>query len=426
MNEVPLYICINWIEQIMYMIMVHFLDMDRKKVKFKYIIYQLFFVTGIIILFQDNFNAISISLHFSVLIYIYFQYRDSIINLFIRFAIAMIFIACEQFIGVIVIDFLFQIEDPFIYIFYALGAEIIMLCINTFMFYRYPIYKIYNLFCLNRAVKCLVGNMLFIMWGLLIFSWFHVNLKSSDLLIVFIIFLFFVIMNFEYIIKESKYEKQKKEVEAYKTYYPIIEQLVKEVRANQHDYKNHLQAMCSLPYTCDTYEEICDEITKYGNDIIDDVKLQELLSLDRKILAGFLYTKFCDARKNKINYNLQINNFNLATKISDYNLIRMLGILFDNAIEAEKNETEKSIYMQIYNNDDGKTYFIIKNRFRKMTLEEMNQMWQKGYTTKENTKKERGQGLSTIKKITEENRGEIFIDNEEVNGDNYISISVCV
>lgn len=426
MNEVPIYICINWIEQAMLMLMVHFLSAERKKVNIFYIIGQYILITSTIILFQHNFNAISLILNISFLLYLYLQYRDSIINLFIKFAIVLIFISSEQIIGIFFLDGIFHIKEFYTYTIYVIVIETFMLGMNSYLFYHFPIYKIYNLFCLNRIIKCMVGNLFLIMWGMLIFYWFHFNLQSSELLVIFILFLFFAVMNFEFIIRESKYEKQKREMESYITYYPIIEQLMKEVRANQHDYKNHLQAMCALPYTCDTYEEICYEITKYGNDIIDNVRLQELLSLDRKILAGFLYTKFCDAKKKDIKYTLQINNFKLNTKISDYNLIRMLGILFDNAIEAEEKESEKSIFMQIYNNENGKTNFIIKNRFRKMSLEEMNQMWQKGFTTKEEEGKERGQGLHIIKKIAEENKGEIFIDNEDINGDNYISISVCV
>lgn len=424
MNEVPLYICINWIEQITYMMMVHFLNLDRGKIKYRYVFLQFFLVSGIIIVFQSNFNVISLMLHISFLLYLYLQYREAVINQFIRFVIALIFLGGQQFIGVIILDGILQIQEN--NLIYILAFESFFLCIDAYLFNHLPIHKIYTLFCQNRATKCLTGNLLFVFWGVVIISWFNINLKASELLVLFIIFFAFAIMNIQYIIKESKYENQKREIESYKTYYPIIEQLMKEVRANQHDYKNHLQAMCSLPYTCDTYEEICDEITKYGSDIIDNVRLQELLSLDRKILAGFLYTKFCDAKKNDIKYTLQINNFKLATKISDYNLIRMLGILFDNAIEAEESYAEKSIYMQIYNNDNGKTFFIIKNKFRKMSLEELNQMWQKGFTTKEDNEKERGQGLYIIKKIAEENKGEIFIDNEEINGDNYISISVCV
>lgn len=70
------------------------------------------------------------------------------------------------------------------------------------------------------------------------------------------------------------------------------EKLMKEIRLRQHEYKNHLTAILSTHYTCNSYEKLVRAQKKYCGMLVQENKYNSLLMLGDAVFTGFLYEKF--------------------------------------------------------------------------------------------------------------------------------------
>ena len=77
-----------------------------------------------------------------------------------------------------------------------------------------------------------------------------------------------------------------------------LEELVKEIRAKQHEFDNHLNAILNMHLTIDNYEELVAKQSEYITENAredDSRKYLPLLKISDKILAGFIYSKIVRA-----------------------------------------------------------------------------------------------------------------------------------
>ena len=88
-------------------------------------------------------------------------------------------------------------------------------------------------------------------------------------------------------------KKQANEIKTYKMYIQPLEELTKEIRARQHEFDNHLNAVLNMHITIDNYDELVKRQSEYIKDmyIEDSRQLIALLKISDKILAGFIYSK---------------------------------------------------------------------------------------------------------------------------------------
>ncbi len=75
--------------------------------------------------------------------------------------------------------------------------------------------------------------------------------------------------------------------------------------------------------------------------------------------------------------------------------------------------------MKIYK-EENRDAILVGNKHPYLPQEVLNNMLNKGYSTKE--KKGRGYGLYNLKQIISVGQGEIIIKNEEIKGVNYVAI----
>ena len=107
------------------------------------------------------------------------------------------------------------------------------------------------------------------------------------MLAVCILIILFV--NIEIAMTQYDLASKQKQLEAYKHYLPIVEDLIKEVRMRQHDYDNTIQAITSLAITCSTYEELSAAINDFTNHIIASNITSNLLKLNFKLLPVLFF-----------------------------------------------------------------------------------------------------------------------------------------
>lgn len=200
------------------------------------------------------------------------------------------------------------------------------------------------------------------------------------------------------------------------------ESLLINVRLRQHELKNHITAVSSAHYTHNTYETLVSVQEDYCKTLMHEHKYTNLLLLGDAVLVGFLYGKFEDAERNGVNLKYRVTTKVEKIQVPIYYVIEMLGILLDNAIEAQKysNSINKCIDFEVNELGDGYE-FSIKNPYRYVPFEEMMEWFQLGNSVKGN---ERGLGLYHLKKLCEEWKCDIGCRNTEIEQYNWITFTL--
>lgn len=255
-----------------------------------------------------------------------------------------------------------------------------------------------------------------------------------DTRLIFALLLSVVILAYVTVERKKNYDimaKQEKELQMYRLYIKPLEELVKEIRAKQHEFDNHMNAILNLHLSIHNYEELVKEQSKYIKEIYDDRGRQytSLLKISDKVLAGFLYSKIVEI-KNTVQVDVHIGANDILTKAPEHDLIEVIGTLIDNAAEAcDERHNRIKIFLE---SRGDQISFEIWNRHEKVTMEEMSRFFEKGYSTKQNEsncskpasafgKERRGLGLYNARSLTRRCGGSLTVGMEKMNGDDYIS-----
>ncbi|MEK4423809.1 sensor histidine kinase [Solibacillus sp. FSL K6-1523] len=245
-------------------------------------------------------------------------------------------------------------------------------------------------------------------------STFYINLYlseyfSQDSLLKFNIvsqFLYFTIMLFvlyfttKNIKKENNIQKIKFETEQFTDYMHSMELINHEMQKFRHDHANIL-------FTMQGYIELDDfeGLKKYFKKHIftaeeDTLKRNEQLANISKLhitgIKGLILTKTLQAEKEGILVDLEI-----ADEIDDINMniidfARILGIFFDNAIEAiAHTDSQKEIGLAFFKSTPDSLMIIIENTVVDEPVN-IEQIFTENFSTKGQN---RGKGLSTVKSI---------------------------
>lgn len=221
-------------------------------------------------------------------------------------------------------------------------------------------------------------------------------------------------------------QQKERELKLYKMYIQPLEELVKEVRAKQHEYDNHMNAILNMHLTVDTYEELVEKQSKYITAVSkenDSRQYLPLLRISDKVLSGFIYSKIVTSPAS-VQTDVVVKNLEIISGVSEHLLIEFVGTLIDNAYEASGGKTGHVI-MEIDSEDD-KLEFTIKNQIDKeIGLTELGRFFQKGYSTKSKDGK-RGLGLYRAKQLCEKYGGEITVGVEELEEKRYIWFKIVI
>lgn len=205
--------------------------------------------------------------------------------------------------------------------------------------------------------------------------------------------------------------RQEQELMIYKLYIKPMEELTKDIRARQHEFDNHMNAILNMHVAIDDYEELVRAQSAYCKDIYEDKSRcnPALLRISDKILAGFLYSKIISAPA-YVDIDIQVLSQEIVTPVSEHALVEIIGTLTDNAFEAatpDKNKVEMVLDAQ-----NDKLIFGIKNQVEDLTMGEISHFFEKGFTTKKN-REGRGLGLYQANQIAKRHKGEITVELSE-------------
>ncbi|MGM0878094.1 MAG: sensor histidine kinase [Bacillota bacterium] len=192
-----------------------------------------------------------------------------------------------------------------------------------------------------------------------------------------------------------------------RVYLRNIKELILSVRAQRHDYHNHLQVISSLIHRKE-YEEVAEYLKELNAELQSQ---QALMQLNHTPLAALIQAKKEIAQVHHIAMKVEVNTLIPPLEIKSYELVQILGNLLDNAIEEELKvpPNRRFINVTIDQMFNSLVVFRVHNSNSWIEANRIEKIFQEGYTTKENHE---GLGLITAKRISCKYQGHIEVESD--------------
>ena len=170
------------------------------------------------------------------------------------------------------------------------------------------------------------------------------------------------------------------------------------IRPFKHDFNNIIQAMNGYIQTEDipSLKKYVKKMIKDVNET-DDSKIGNEFLLNNKAITNLLKSKNVKAKKENIDIKFEIMFELKLLKKYEYELIRVLGIFLENAIEAQREEDDKVIEVLFFKDANCKR-IIIENTCTKNI--DIDKIYTKEFSTK---KGNTGLGLWEVKNFVDNN-----------------------
>lgn len=203
--------------------------------------------------------------------------------------------------------------------------------------------------------------------------------------------------------KQKEILDNQHQLEEYASY---LEKSEDDLRAFRHDYKNILNSL-KVSAQEGNVQEVIQKLDKYTETNLNSkalLKYKDLNHIYVKSIKSIIIPKLTELYNLDIPYNFECRNNirNLPDHVDELDLVRIIGITFDNAIEeskaliAEKHDIRSAeVQIMVYSDDPDEFEFEIRNKIQNKNIS-TSQIQQRGFTTKKDHK---GLGLANIKEI---------------------------
>lgn len=361
-------------------------------------------------------GIVSKQLYFAVyliyFVYAYIKFKDTIQRTILKCMLVTLIMGGLQIVVYIPLYLISPIIQNETIIVIIMNFIIFMLLVITRKSKKYK--SLIN-FCESR--DWILRMSLFICIAIIVY--FMYELKRSETIeigIFILISLFMVILLiFVYRWQKSVFELDRKERELNMAnlYNGVFEELIGTIRYRQHDFHNQLDAIYSMHLTAKSLDELIKAQKEYCDNLVYENRYSKVLSCsNNSTLAGFVYSKFVNAEHAGIEVEYDIS-FTGNTLIAIYDLIEIIGIFMDNAIEAlAGSELPQKIIFSL--NDYEGLDISVKNPVANISNKDIEKFFEKEYTTKSYGN---GIGLSKIKECQKKYKYSIFTS---IKNENYV------
>ena len=244
-------------------------------------------------------------------------------------------------------------------------------------------------------------------------AFFNSTLPFTITILSFIFLLTYSIVSIYSIMKTINLENTKSSLEQSELHNKTLELLYNNIRAFRHDFSNILTAFGGYIYANDM-----DGIKKYYDKILDECRINNNLStlnpqiINNAAIYNILATKYYKADESGINIDLKIFIDLNDLKMDIYDFSRILGILLDNAIEAASQSNEKLIKIEIRDIKHKNCQLLtIENSYCNKDIN-IDELFEKGYTTKTEDKENHGVGLWQVSKMVKKHNN-VLLDTSK-------------
>ena len=364
---------------------------------------------------------LSVMIYPLLAIYCFVQFKSKIQEIIVNIVLAVIMLLGIQLIPLLVFGILGELligyENVAIVI-----SNLIILIIAIVLYKKVDLHTISLTFQRNSKLIGLILLLESTLVFLLIFQYKNAYGKvPKKYTVISGIMVLIIILCIHGLLYRIKYQEKQAELEAYKTYSAAFSDLITQIRARQHEFDNHISALCNLHYICKDYDELVQEQSKYAKDVISNNRFHKLLVSGNPVIAGFLYGKLSSIQEQgiEVTYTFHISEF--TSKIPVYLVVELVGNLLKNAVEAVKTQqVEKQIHLSCTENEN-EFCLGVRNRSEKIPLDEIGRFFEKGYSSKGSG---RGLGLYNVKEICEKYGVDIVCDNTEIDDKNWFLIEL--
>ena len=351
----------------------------------------------------------------SLILYFILKIKDKTILLY-SFNTEVILIICEVFISLILVVLGFDSVEIVNNLKYNLLANI-LISLFAILFVNIPYIKR----ILDKIIEIFKKKNLFnYLYIFLIILYLIVSKNGLEFVLksnyyVNILFVIGVIIIFTIIMKnESRYEQLKDENKQMLNYVTKYEKIITEQGKANHEFKNQLMVIRGYAQmNSPKLIEYIDSVTADTNKTHSSYLISQLNKFPDGGIKGLLYYKLSIMEDEKISYEINVE-VGVKTKLNSLsvdtykNITKILGVLFDNAIDASKQSKDKKIIINVVKKTNLVTFSIYNTYKGKIDINELGN----GFTTKG---KGHGYGLRLVKDIIESSnifKLENLIENE--------------
>lgn len=255
--------------------------------------------------------------------------------------------------------------------------------------------------------------LIIIVFSILAYS-FYINFQVNEKYIInILLLLIFIILLYIFLKEKDNYNHLSTKYDSLFTYVKTFEDWIEKEQLNRHEYKNQLAVLRCLTKEKKVKDKI-DEILE-DNINIEGQAVTNLKNLPKGGIKGLMYYKAAIAQKRKLHLTIDVSieNNGILTKLSENDiriLCKLIGIYFDNAIEAAAESRKKNLSIEVYELKD-KVNIVFSNTYKKH--KNMKDRNQKGVSSKGEG---RGNGLYFACKLIKDNS---WIQEKQEIIDNY-------
>lgn len=300
----------------------------------------------------------------------------------------------------------------------------LIICISTLIIsflLKKPLRKLVN-YKLETNVKIIIFSVLTLICIAMLFynfiNIFEINGNIIGFLIAIVVFLTILFSLFKQKIDNNKLTMEyDKLLEFMQTY----EKEIENQRILRHESKNQLITIKSKVYDNDKKNEVIkyiDSILEDENAVFNKEKYAKYKYLPANGLKALFYFKTLEAEKEGIDISINVSEKiekSFLGKLTTENfkkIGRIIGVYFDNAIEASMISKEKELGIEIYKKNNDIEIIISNTYIGDLDNERIGN---KVFSTKG---KNRGHGLMLVKSIV--NSTDIFETKKEITDKLYI------
>lgn len=274
--------------------------------------------------------------------------------------------------------------------YFIVRTKIISSKINSFVKFTKRNKRIINIIFISLLILCLI---------FLGYNITKIQINNVEYIVNFITMIILAVISYIFINDKINYYQLNDEYDTLFGYVQNFEEWIEKEQLNRHEYKNQIAILRSLTKEKELINKI-DELLE-DNINIKNEQVYKLKELPKGGLKGLMYYKVAIAQKNKLNIDVDVSlnktkTLNKLDELEMKTLCNLVGIYFDNAIEASKETKKKLLVLEIYNIKNT-IKIIISNSFINRDIDRRNE---KGFTTKG---KGHGNGLHYAKNILNKN-----------------------